>query len=911
MAINLLHIEQYIIQRIKEVAPEINTASGSGVRDLLISPMIAVLQPLANEIHRIKKSQSLLNAGDLSEEDVDAILANIFIDRKIGSKAIGTATILLSSADLVTIPAGSLLYARGGLKFFTTQTVTRGPSTLGLDLVTGRYKFDLEVQAAEQGSEYNINAGEISGIAFTTSTIVGALNENAFAGGSERESSDDLLTRARTSIGARDLSTKRGALAIIQENFAEVIDVNVVGFGHEEMLRDRIYAPNLIIDGIEYGISAGVNLGGKIDIYIRVGTTVLLASKDTPSAGVFGLNRYAFYTGDEDLNLRYEEAGSECELTITPVVAAANVTLKQAWTDYFAPASVSIEEGRNIVFTSSSPGKNNSMEELKELRFVKGTGVIESVILNDQYIDIPGYYFPLNNYSSDSYLGTPDLRGGQSLVFEGTSPEELDGLDLFSGPSVDGGGSLIFRPANGLVSVDDNSASGSHDVRVLHLSTGVDTPLTLALADSEFTFAGWVNVKAAAPRNTIFNSFNVTHNFDLYIDASGYIHYNTISEGFGAQDNVTSNPVMEAYVDAENGTSNWVFLAFTYSASAANKAIYYADIHSDDLNTAPLATNSTNIGNLKSVDDFTLGTTKDFDNNVNRTFNGLMDSVQLYSHPLNISQLETVRKNKNSLTIEGLEDTTIPGELAQLITTSGENFKMDGGRIVMVSGASSGSYFDIISSSHIMDESSAIQELSITVTGTSGTPVTRIAPGDTYAVTAAPFLNDTGARTSMTDISGAVMTDLALTPDGEAKIGVGIDISYEAGKDLAGVATFVSLTDTRPANADILAKHALPVQISGSVDIDESVDFSEEEVRSAFASYVKNLPTGVAFNVIDSLNFIADLGIVGIYLPLDKLVFESRDSYFNRVTQTGVDDTVAAKANQYFVVSPSLSVNFV
>ena len=156
MAINLLNIEEYIIQRITEVAPDINTGTGSAIRDLLVSPMITVLQPLANEIHRVKKTQSLLNSASLGEDDLDAILANIFVDRKIGSKSRGIAKVFLSTSHLITIPAGTLFFAAGGLKFYSTQNITRGPSTLSLNLTTGRYEIEIEVEAAEQGSAYNI-----------------------------------------------------------------------------------------------------------------------------------------------------------------------------------------------------------------------------------------------------------------------------------------------------------------------------------------------------------------------------------------------------------------------------------------------------------------------------------------------------------------------------------------------------------------------------------------------------------------------------------------------------------------------------------------------------------------------------------------------------------------------------------
>ena len=912
MAINLLNIEEYIIQRIKEVAPDINTGTGSAIRDLLVSPMITVLQPLANEIHRVKKTQSLLNATDLSDDDLDAILANIFIDRLVGSKARGTAKIFLSTAEIITIPEGTLFFAKGGLKFYSTQTITRGPATLGLNLNTGRYEIEIPLEAAEQGIEYNISAQQITGIVSSNSVIVGASNDTAFTGGSERESSVNLLDRAKAGLGSRDLSTKRGALSILQERFIDIVDVNSIGFGNKEMIRDTIYAPNLTIDGIEYGISDGVHIGGKVDIYIRVGKTIKDATKANLNSGgsTYGLNRLAFYTGGTDPNIKYEEADSDCLETDTPLVGIRSISLDEDSADLPNFNSVSLVEGKNVIFFTPSPGQNNSMDEKKELRFIKGSGIIENATLNSQYDSSPGYYYPLDSYNYTMFLGTKDLRGGESLKFEGVNAEELDNLDIFNNPSTDGGGSLKFRPSHGQGEVLDINGD-EYTTRVMHLSTGEGSTITGNLGNSQFTLMGWFNITSISnERNTLFNSFNgVEDVLDIYIDNLGHIHYNTISQNGGPQDNKTKLPVLFDYVNANEADDKWVYLAFTYDKSNNRKNIYYANIQDTDLTMAQWETDTYNISTLKYMPNITIGTSKDFENNLLRTFTGLIDAMQIYDqNVLDISQLESIRKNQNTLTIDGLENTTIPGELATSLAQWPNSFTFTGGRICMINGLASGSYYDIISSDISRDTDDVVQTIKITITGTSGTPVDRIKTGDTYALTPKPFSLE--GSLVMEDLANNIIANSYLTEEKEEKIGVGVQLVYEAGLGVEDAHSYVNLHDTRPANADLLVKHAIPIKVSGEISIPAEVGISEEEIRLAFADYAKAIPTGGTFNVIGALTYVSDYGVVGVSLPLDKLVFTSRDTYFAPNTVLGIEDFINANENQYFVVDNTFKVIF-
>ena len=488
MAINLLSIEEYIIQRVKEVAPDVNTEAGSAIRDVLVTPMVTILQPLANEIHRIKKNQSLLNASSLSDDDVDAILANIFVDRIVGSKASGTAVVILKAPTTITIPRGTVLFAKGGLKFYSKSTQVLGPSTFTLNLVTGRYEVNVPVEAAEAGSSYNLNAAEITGIVLSDTNIIGATNKTAFSGGLRRESSSALLDRARASLGSRDLSTKRGAIDILKTAFEEIVNVNVVGMGDDDMLRDILFAPGVTIDGITYPESEGVHLGGKIDIYTQVGLSTYTAdfpsgaSSDEDIRGEFGKNKIGFYTAESDNNILYEGTGegdNACGIIIKPLVNVKNVTIKD---DSTALVNSTITEERDFIFISNSPGLSNSIYDKKILRFIKGTGKIEGLSLNHLYLDnFEGHYYPLNTYDSGIGIGTQDIRElSFDLQLAGVNIEDLSANKVFDHGkgSTDGYSSIDIIPGTFENQTVDTVSGETFYTRYFHLRTGQNTVLT-------------------------------------------------------------------------------------------------------------------------------------------------------------------------------------------------------------------------------------------------------------------------------------------------------------------------------------------------------------------------------------------------------------------------------------------------
>ena len=198
----------------------------------------------------------------------------------------------------------------------------------------------------------------------------------------------------------------------------------------------------------------------------------------------------------------------------------------------------------------------------------------------------------------------------------------------------------------------------------------------------------------------------------------------------------------------------------------------------------------------------------------------------------------------------------------------------------------------------------------MTVVGTGSTPVTKIKNGDKYALTPYPLnIGTLGART--TDVAGEIVNASGgVSPNGEILIGVGVTALYDAGLKIQDIQDYVDLNDTRPANADILAKHVFPIYVGGSLNISTVALTTEEELAVEVNNYIHSLPVGGIFSVAGLVNYLFDVGIQGLRLPLDAITFTSRDIQFRRNITTGVEDEIIAGKSQYFVPD-GLTVNIV
>ena len=283
MAVNLIDVEQFMIDTIKTEFPSIDYREGTGFRDLFIKPNALILQSLADEIDTIRQNQSINNAPNMSEDEFDALMANIFVTRRTGQKSTGTVRLLFSETQAVTIASGTLFTSADGLEFITRQSFSFTAEQMALNVLGSFYYVVVNVQSTGFGSDYNIAAGDIVSISGGPTGVVSVENPSAFTGGQRRETNQELALRARFAITVRDLNTEPAIKHILLEQFESLLDVQSIGFGDPEMIRDVLTGQDLELGDLVIGDADEVNIGGKVDIYLNP-VTRETKSIDVPNA---------------------------------------------------------------------------------------------------------------------------------------------------------------------------------------------------------------------------------------------------------------------------------------------------------------------------------------------------------------------------------------------------------------------------------------------------------------------------------------------------------------------------------------------------------------------------------------------------------------------------------------------------
>lgn len=159
-------------------------------------------------------------------EYLDKKVADIGVTRKAATKAEGTVTFSRSSpapSDIV-IPAGTRVRTQvdswgNSQTFVTKETVT---------LIAGQSSVDVDVIAEVPGAAGNVTAHSVSVIVDPINGIETVDNANAFSGGTNEETDDELRARAITYLlglaKATPAAIKAGALSVPGVKSATIIE---------------------------------------------------------------------------------------------------------------------------------------------------------------------------------------------------------------------------------------------------------------------------------------------------------------------------------------------------------------------------------------------------------------------------------------------------------------------------------------------------------------------------------------------------------------------------------------------------------------------------------------------------------------------------------------------------------------
>ena len=239
-----MSIEKFIFSRLTQEFPTVNFREGSGVYDLLVKAASVLMDPVSREVQLIKQGQSLANPELLADSEVDALVANVFVSRTQGGLATGTVRMYFNAPVALNISVGNVCYTADGLRFLPTTLQSITAEAMLFNQSGNLYYFDIQVTAEKSGTDYNIDKQTIVGIN-NLNTAVLVENPEAFESGLDTETTDELVQKAESSITERSLVTARGISARLQDQFEDLVHLQIVGMYDEEMLRDVITGGDL------------------------------------------------------------------------------------------------------------------------------------------------------------------------------------------------------------------------------------------------------------------------------------------------------------------------------------------------------------------------------------------------------------------------------------------------------------------------------------------------------------------------------------------------------------------------------------------------------------------------------------------------------------------------------------------
>lgn len=278
----------------------------SAFSDILVKISSLIFPPVLMEIEEMLKNQSMANFNDMSEDELDRLMANKMVGRYSGSKASGTARMYFDEPNDLNVVKGESFTDKVGNRYFSTSNVVLSYDQMNL-LMEGRYFYaDIPIEAEESGEVYNIDKNSLVSVSGDYNHLVKVSNRFPIRGGTNKETNFDLMRKGVASQSIRDFACKWGINTLIRTKFPQVLDVRVIGSGEEGMTRDKLF---------------GIHANGKADVYVKT-TTRVQKSRVIP-AGTSIIQLSKLPDGNTDLE-------NEAIVTDVPVLSIDHLYIRSA-----------------------------------------------------------------------------------------------------------------------------------------------------------------------------------------------------------------------------------------------------------------------------------------------------------------------------------------------------------------------------------------------------------------------------------------------------------------------------------------------------------------------------------------------------------------------------------------------------
>ena len=443
-------LETFITSRLQQAYPELAIEEGDALVDLLVKPMQLLWEPIIREIDRVRKGLSFRDPNTLTEDEAEALGANLFAERTQGEFARGVGRLYFSQAQNISITPVNIVTSKGGLLFTPTETQSIRTEEMLLNANgDDTFYFDVNLIAEQPGTEYNINPGELSSIA-NLEAAVRVTNLRRFTFGEAPETAAEFVDATRQGLTEKSLVTLRGIASKVTKSIPEVTRLNVVGYNDPEMQRDIITGGglgSLLSSGVA-GSVINDDVGGALSSRFRtteIDFTQIVGPINTPPTG-FVLTVIGASAPDVGV-----------DLTITKVVDTETVEVDSAelivgrtdlvWTVRKRELTLSGIPG-GIIFPDGPNGVVNIPDNQIHIGgttdvHVRGAGFDESTIiidgLSDDSPEASGVAFDFSTTSSgiltDLVLGSNYIVGDTTHVLLSRAARDGLSLQIVNGPN--------------------------------------------------------------------------------------------------------------------------------------------------------------------------------------------------------------------------------------------------------------------------------------------------------------------------------------------------------------------------------------------------------------------------------------------------------------------------------------------
>lgn len=235
-------IDKFILDRFQQEFPDVYAGDPSVVRDTFVKPLILLLEPFKRESLTIKRNQSLKDPTLLSDDEADALVANVFDERSSGGFSTVVARLFFANPSSIQVEITARFFTADGLNFFPSTPLFITAEEMVFNRSGSLFFMDVPVKAEAAGAEYNIEPDSLSGVNGVFGPVR-VTNPRRAENGATVIDTPSFMAQARESLNERSLVTRRGASARLRQVFqGEVRAVQIIGARDVEMERDILVA---------------------------------------------------------------------------------------------------------------------------------------------------------------------------------------------------------------------------------------------------------------------------------------------------------------------------------------------------------------------------------------------------------------------------------------------------------------------------------------------------------------------------------------------------------------------------------------------------------------------------------------------------------------------------------------------